>query len=106
MNIILVVIAGLIVFAAIISSKRLSGDDSSKKDERQKRILKDAALTSWQGIMLYAFIRLMDLLPFVNDFIDPSKIQNIAFFSNGGDILLIAIIGYFMGGVTSYFRYS
>ncbi|UOQ83443.1 hypothetical protein [Gracilibacillus salinarum] len=106
MNIVLVIIAGLLVLAAITSAKRLSGDGSSKDDERQKKILKDAALTSWQVIMLYAFICLMNMLPFVNELVDPSKIQHIAFFSNGGDILLIAILGYFMGGMISYFRYS
>lgn len=106
MNIILIIIVGLIMVAIINSTKRLSGDGPSKEDERQKRILKDATITSWQVIMLYAFIQLMNLLPFVNEFVDPSWIESVAFFSNGGDILLIAIIGYIMGGLTSYFRYS
>ncbi|QDP41610.1 hypothetical protein [Radiobacillus deserti] len=106
MNIILVIIAGLVIFAAIYSTKRLSGDESSQEDERQKRILKDAALSSWQLLMLYAFFRLMNLLPFMNELVDPSKIQTIAFFSNGGDILLVAMIGYLMGAMISYFRYS
>ncbi|MYL64312.1 hypothetical protein GLW07_13220 [Bacillus hwajinpoensis] len=108
MDIILVIIMGLIVSGIIVTTKRVSGDETgfSKEDERQKKILKDAAMSSWQVIMLYALIRLANLLPFLNGFADPTTLQSIAFFSNGGDILLIAAIGYGMGAVTSYFRYS
>ncbi|MDO6654595.1 hypothetical protein [Anaerobacillus sp. 1_MG-2023] len=108
MDIILVLIMGCIMSVIIVSTKRVSGDDTgfSKEDERQKKILRDAAMSSWQVIMLYALIRLTNLLPFLDGFTDPTKFQSIAFFSNGGDILLIAAIGYGMGAVTSYFRYS
>ncbi|MEC3883301.1 hypothetical protein VKA52_06150 [Halobacillus sp. HZG1] len=108
MYILVIILAGLIVSAVIVASKRISGDETgfSREDERQKIILKNAALSSWQMILLYACIRLMNLVPFVNGFIDPTTIQTIQFFSNGGDILLIAALGYGMGAVSSYFRYS
>ncbi|WP_207667467.1 hypothetical protein [Clostridium sp. 1xD42-85] len=86
---------------------RLSGDSISgisKEDERQKRILHDAVLISWQLIMLYAFIRLLNLPPIFDGLQDPSR--RIQSFCNGGDILLLATIGFILGGLISYFRHS
>ncbi|MGA9290225.1 MAG: hypothetical protein WBV93_17980 [Anaerobacillus sp.] len=107
-NAVLVILMAILVSAIIVSTKRISGDDSAhaKEDERQKRILKDATISSWQIIMLYAFLRLTNLFPFVNDFVNPSNMQSFAFLSNGGDLLLVAFLGYGIGAVTSYYRYS
>ncbi|WP_410989313.1 hypothetical protein [Bacillus cereus] len=108
MNIIIVIIAGILVSLIITFTKRISGDETgfSKEDERQKIILKDATLTSWQFIILYAFFRLMNIIPYFNELVNPSKIQSNVFFGNGGDILLICLVGYVVGASVSYFRHS
>ncbi|MEW9579067.1 hypothetical protein U9K47_27755 [Bacillus toyonensis] len=108
MNIIIVIIAGILVSLIITFTKRISGDETgfSKEDERQKRILKDATLTSWQFIILYAFFRLMNIIPYFNELVNPSKIQSNVFLGNGGDIFLICLVGYVIGASVSYFRHS
>lgn len=71
-----------------------------------KIILKDATLTSWQFIILYAFFRLMNIIPYFNELVNPSKIQSNVFLGNGGDIFLICLVGYVVGASVSYFRHS
>ncbi len=48
----------------------------------------------------------MNIIPYFNELVNPSKIQSNVFLGNGGDILLICLVGYVVGASVSYFRHS
>ncbi|KAB5631760.1 hypothetical protein E8M24_28815 [Bacillus thuringiensis] len=52
------------------------------------------------------FFRLMNIIPYFNKLVNPSKIQSNVFLDNGGDIFFICLVGYVVGASLSYFRHS
>ncbi|WML45427.1 hypothetical protein [Neobacillus sp. PS3-40] len=88
------------------STKHFSGDGKGKRqgDERQKKIFRDATTSSWQAIIFYSLIQLIN--PSVLDIILNlrSNHTSINILNNGGDILLVGLLGYIIGYLNSYFR--
>lgn len=83
------------------------GKWGSKRDERQKKILRDAVSYSWGGLLWYGLFRL--LAPLVIKYIMHSQLINEStfyLFQNGRDILLVGAISYFIGYAISYRKYS
>jgi hypothetical protein len=87
-------------------TKYFTGDGKGKRqgDERQKKIFREATTSSWQAIIFYALIQL--IMPSVTEFILNlrSNHTSIYFVKNGGDILLVGLLGYIIGYLNSYFR--
>jgi hypothetical protein len=87
----------------------LAGDESklAKGDERQKKLARDATMTSWYCMMYWILIKMLALIPFLRSVILPeSPFSQSAFVQHGGDILIVAVAGYVCGYLISYFRYS
>ena len=103
----------IILFGAFsLLSRNFSGEGGglTKGDERQKIIFRDATVTSWQVILLYALLRLLAIAPFLKplfvECVKTSVLMSNAFFKNGGDILLVGLIGYVIGFFGSYIKRS
>lgn len=80
-----------------------------KGGERHKLISRDAAILSWEMILFYAFLRLLALVPFLKQLFNHEKtsiLSSNSFFTNGGDILIIGLIGYVIGFFESYLKRS
>ncbi|MFT8871987.1 MAG: hypothetical protein ABF868_06810 [Sporolactobacillus sp.] len=98
-----VIIAALAMAAIQIFTHILSGDkqNMAHQDERQRKIFRDAAIFSWQTLLLYG---VMHLVVFYFNLTRPGgTFIDTPFFQHGGDILFIAVIGYLLGLVMSYF---
>jgi hypothetical protein len=86
----------------------ISGDSGGliKRAERQKFIFKESAIVSWQMILFYVLLNLLSTTPFFNSFFQNNSIRSIflskPFMKNGGDILVIGLIGYIIGLVFNY----
>jgi hypothetical protein len=102
----------IILFGAFsLLSRNFSGEGGglTKGDERQKIIFRDATVTSWEVILLYALLRLLAIAPFLKPLfvnVKTSVLMSNSFFKNGGDILLVGLIGYVIGFFGSYIKRS
>jgi hypothetical protein len=96
-----IIIIGLTIFAIQVISHILSGDKRSIKsqDERQKKIFRDAAVFSWETLLLYGCLHVVTFY-----FTHPGHvIVDGPFFQHGGDILLVGTVSYVLGFLISYF---
>lgn len=92
-------------------TRNISGEGGglTKGDERQKLIFRDATITSWQIIIFYALMRLFAIVQFSEQLFANEKTSiflSNSFFTNGGDVLVVGLLGYIVGIFGSYIKRS
>ncbi|SCB92433.1 hypothetical protein [Bacillus wiedmannii] len=104
-SILVIILVG--IFSLFTRNLAGEGGGLSKGDERQKIIFKDASITSWQVILFYALLRLLAITPFIKQLFVNEKTSiflSNSFFTNGGDILVVGLLGYTIGIFGSYIK--
>lgn len=92
-------------FSLLIRNISGQGGVIIKGDERQKLIFRNATIISWQTILFYALLRLLAIVPFLNQLFVNEKTSVLlsnSFFTNGGDIFVVGLLGYVIGFFGSY----
>jgi len=107
MEIISVFIFFIFIVGSVYLLHFLIGDNSiwAKGDERQKRIRQRATMGSWFTIIGYSFLNLASVFPVFDSIASLTIIDN-KYLNNGGDILIVAALGYAVAFVMEYYKTS